>query len=152
MRLAIDGCLISIPRLCLVRRSCVYSPFLVRLGMVSLPNDEAPMAISFVDVPVTMTREASARITELGFQNQVEQMIDHARHHLPEVVRIEVVLNERFDMGGEPGVTVEAYSSRAYDPTEPIFAHLSDWAVDTFPPEVLEHLHIAFLRGGANAG
>jgi len=103
-------------------------------------------------IPVTVTPEAAARIAELGFHQQVDQMIDHARQHLPDVVRIEVVLNERYDMGGEPGVTVEAWGTRPFDPADKTQRDLVGWEVDTFPSEVLEHLHVSYLRGGSREG
>jgi hypothetical protein len=117
-----------------------------------LLTPEAAMTTSTATVPVTVTPEAAARIAELGFQTQIEQMIEYARGHLPDVVRIEVVLNERYDMGGEPGVTVEAYGTRPFVPGETISWDLIGWAVDTFPSEILEHLHVSYLRGGAHAG
>jgi hypothetical protein len=109
------------------------------------------MTTSTKPIPVTVTPEAAARIAELGFQTQIEQMIEHARH-LPDVVRIEVVLNERYDMGGEPGVAVEAYGTRPFDPNDTLTADLGRWEVDTFPPEVLEHLLLTYTRGMPYAG
>jgi hypothetical protein len=55
-------------------------------------------------------------------------------------------------MGGEPGVAIEAYGTRPFDPNDTLRADLTRWAVDTFPPEVLEHLHVSYLRGGAHEG
>src|SRR5260370_38021687 len=112
-----------------------------------LPDREAAMTTSTKTIPVTVTPEAAARIAELGFQTQVEQMIEHARH-LPDVVCIEVVLNDRYDMGGDPGVAVEAYGTRPFDPNETTRADLTRWLVKTFPSEVLEHLHLSY-NGGA---
>jgi hypothetical protein len=109
------------------------------------------MTTSTKSIPVTVTPEAAARIAELGFQTQIEQMIEHARH-LPDVVRIEVVLNERYDMGGEPGVAIEAYSTRPFDPSDTLRADVGRWAVNTFPSEVLEHLLLNYNRGTPHAG
>jgi hypothetical protein len=102
-------------------------------------------------IAMTVTPDAAARIAELGFQTQIDQMIEHARH-LPGVVRIEVVLNERYDMGGEPGVSVWAWAQRPFDPKDTTDWDLTRWEVDTFPSEVLEHLHISYLSGGEHAG
>jgi hypothetical protein len=102
-------------------------------------------------IPVTVTPEAAARIAELGFQTQVGQMIEYARH-LPEVTCIEVTLNDRYDMGGEPGVAIEAYGTRPYDPSDMFTADLIRWAVDTFPSEVLEHLLLTYTHGAPYAG
>src|SRR5438309_1074109 len=94
-------------------------------------------------IPVTWTPEAAARVAELGFQAQVDQMIEYARRNLPEVMRIEVILNDRYDMGGEPGVAIEVYSQDP-DPTGRIRSQLLRWSVLEFPPEVAEHLLIDF--------
>src|SRR5438477_11634940 len=109
------------------------------------------MTPSTKTIPVTVTPEATARIAELGFQTQIEQMIEHARH-LPDVVRIEVVLNERYDMGGEPGVAVEAYGTRPFDPNDTLTEDLGRWQVNAFPPEVMEHLHVSYHWGAAHEG
>jgi hypothetical protein len=95
--------------------------------------------------PLTVTQEAAARIAELGFEKQVEQMIAYARQHFPKLVRIEVVLTDRYDMGGPPGVTVKGWTDRVFDPTDKTYENLVHWAVTTFPPEVLEHLHLSLL-------
>jgi hypothetical protein len=94
-----------------------------------------------------MTPEAAARIAELGMQAELQRMIEHARDVLPELARIEVVLNERYDMGGEPGVAVEAYSQRPFDPAQRMAWRLSEWLVASFPPKVLEHLHVSYHPG-----
>jgi hypothetical protein len=105
-----------------------------------------------VTVPVTVTPEAAARLAELGFQSQAERMIDYARQNLPDLVRIEVVLNERYDMGGEPGVVINAWSRGTFDPNEPFDWSLTRWMTRQFPPEVLEHLHLSHLLGADHAG
>jgi hypothetical protein len=102
-------------------------------------------------VPVHETPEAAARLADLGLRVQAEQMIEHARK-LPGVLRVEVVLNERHDMGGEPGVAIEAYSDRPFDPAERTAGAVARWAVTTFPPEVLEHLHISWVPGAGHVG
>jgi hypothetical protein len=98
-----------------------------------------------VNIPVSVTPEAAARIAELGFEKQMEQMIDYARQHIPKLVRIEVVLTDRYDMGGPPGVTVKAWTDREFDPNDTTQDNLYRWVVGTFPPEVLEHLHLSLL-------
>jgi hypothetical protein len=101
-----------------------------------------------VNVPITVTPEAAQRIAELGFQKQVEEMIDHARQQIPQLERIEVVLVDRYDMGGPPGVTIRAWTDRAFrafDPADKTRQNLIRWEVTTFPPEVLEHLSLDYL-------
>ena len=110
------------------------------------------MTPSIATIPVNVTPDAAARIAELGLQAEVEQMIEHAQHDLPEVVRIEVALHERPEPGSQPGVCVEAYGTRPFSPSEHITGHLARWQVAKFPPRVLEHLNLCYLRGGAHAG
>jgi hypothetical protein len=98
-----------------------------------------------VNVPLTITPQAAQRLAELGFQKQAEQMIDYARQHIPNLVRIEVVLTDRYDMGGPPAVSIEAWSDRPFDPADQTYDNLVRWEVKTFPPEVLEHLHVDCL-------
>jgi hypothetical protein len=109
------------------------------------------MTPSTTTIPITVTPEAADRIAELGFHQQVVQMVDHARR-LPDVIRIEVVLNERYDLGGEPGVAVMACSTRVFDPNDTTQWDLARWAVTTFQPEVLEHLLVTFVGGTPNEG
>jgi hypothetical protein len=97
------------------------------------------------NVPLTITPEAAQRLAELGFQKQAEQMIDHARQHIPRLVRIEVVLTDRYDMGGPPGVTIKAWTNREFDPADQTRDNLIRWEVTNFPPEVLEHLKLRCL-------
>jgi hypothetical protein len=94
-------------------------------------------------VPVSIASEAAARLAELGMQAQLERMIEEAREVLPELLRIEVELNERYDMGGEPGVCAEAYGKESCSVTHAstLFWKLAERITTRFPPEVLEHLH-----------
>ncbi len=103
-------------------------------------------------IPVTVTPQAAARIGELGMQAEVERMLDYARHDIPELVRIEVVLNERYDEDSPPGVAINAYSQRPYDPADRTDAELCRWMVRTFPPGVLEHIHLWNYLEAGHAG
>jgi hypothetical protein len=103
-------------------------------------------------VPVTVTPEAAARIAELGFQGQVQRMIDHACQRLPGLVRIEVVLNERYDAGEENGVLVAAYCRDLDDPSAETLSELARWAASAFPPEVLLNLLLSYYEESGHAG
>lgn len=103
------------------------------------------------DVPVTITPEAEARIAELGMRKELEQMIAYVREVVPELAGIEVALTERFDTGSEPGITIEAYSDRIFEPGNTVSWDSIRWEVETFPPQVLEHLCILFSPGRPNA-
>jgi hypothetical protein len=103
-------------------------------------------------VPVTITPEAAARIARLHLQPAVDRMIAYARQHLPEVARIEVILYDRYDLGDEPGLAVEVYSTRPFDPADRSDNDMVRWLVTEFPPEVLEHVIVCYRPGTAHAG
>ncbi len=102
-------------------------------------------------IPVIVTPQAAARIAELGFQSQVDRMIEHARQVLPQLERFEVALNERYDMGGDSGVAIEAHGKHPSPVDDGIFGKLADRMVNIFPPEVLEHLSIDYHPGEPHA-
>ena len=103
-------------------------------------------------VPVTIRPDAAARIAELGMQTEMQQMIDRALQIVPELAAIEVEVAERYDTGGEPGVSIVAYSDRPFVPEEFFSWDVSRWAVQTFPSQVLEHLCLQLIPGRPNAG
>jgi hypothetical protein len=103
------------------------------------------------DIPVTITPEAEARIAELGMRKELEQMIDYVRAVTPGLAAIEVTVAERYDTGGEPGISIEAYSDQVFEPGNTVSWDSITWAVNTFPPQVLEHLCILFSPGRPNA-
>jgi hypothetical protein len=103
------------------------------------------------DLPFTITPEAQARIAELGLQKAFEQMIAHVREVVPGLAAIEVVRELPYDTDWEP-VSITAYSDRAFEPGENASRNLSQWAVETFPPQVLEHLIILLSPWSPHAG
>lgn len=107
---------------------------------------------SSATVPVTIRPEATARVAELGMQTELQQMIEHARQVVPDLAAIEVEVAERYDAGGEPGVSVIAYSDRPFIPEDNTAWEIRSWAVETFPPHVLQHLCILLTPGRPNAG
>jgi hypothetical protein len=83
---------------------------------------------------------------------ELEQMIEHTRQTVPGLQRIEITLAERYDMGGEPGISIEAYTSRLFVPGEKIRGDWGRWKVTTFPPEVCEHFALMLRHGADHAG
>lgn len=104
------------------------------------------------DVLLTVTPEAAARAAELGLQCELEQMIAHVREVTPGLNAIEVTIEECYDSRDETGVRIEAYSDRVFEPEDDTSAKLRDWKIETFPPQVLEHLCILFSPGMPYAG
>lgn len=112
---------------------------------------ETDMAIS-ATVPVMITPEAAARIAKLGMQGVVEQMIEHACCVLPELESIQVSLYERFDLGDDPGLSIDLYSRRPYDRLNREERSLVRWMVTEFPPEVLQWIIMEYHPGKRHAG
>ncbi len=104
------------------------------------------------DVPLTITPEAQARIAELGLRKELEQMIARVRAAVPGLAAIEVAVAERYDTGGEPGINITAYSDQIFGLESTFSWDWTRWEVETFPPQVLEHLCILFSPGNPNAG
>jgi len=65
-------------------------------------------------VPVTITPEAAARLAELGLQAQLEQMVEHTRQTVPDLVCIELTYREPYDTGITPGICIEAPIKRPF--------------------------------------
>lgn len=103
------------------------------------------------EIPVTIAPEAADRIAELGMQKEFEQMIAHVRQVVPDLAAIEVVRELPYDTDWEP-VSITAYSDRAFAPGENTSRDLDRWVVNTFPPQVLEHLLILLSPWSSHAG
>jgi hypothetical protein len=105
-----------------------------------------------VTVPVTVTPDAAARISALGIQPAVERMLEYARRRLPAPDRIEITLYDRYELGDQPGLAIEVYSRRPFDPTDSTDRDLDRWMVTEFPPEDLEHVVVSHRPGASHAG
>lgn len=92
-------------------------------------------------VPVSVTPEAQERVNELGFQAEMERMIEYARQVVPQLTRIDVERFERYDEDSPDAVRITATMAKPWRRTDSeLETQLSYWCVTTFPPEVLEHL------------
>ncbi len=99
-----------------------------------------------------VTPEAAARSAQMGLKSEIDRMIDYARQNLSELTHIEVNLYDRYEMGEEPGLAIEAYSSRPFDLTDHAEEALDRWMISEFPAEVLEHVLMTYRLGVLNAG
>lgn len=100
-----------------------------------------------IDIPLTITPEADARLAELGMRKELEQMIAYLREVVPGLAAIDVEIAECYDSRDEPGVSIIAHSDRVFEPGDTTSWDSIGWAVKTFPPQVLEHLCILFSPG-----
>ncbi len=102
-------------------------------------------------IPVDISPEAAARIAKLGFQAEVQQMIDKMRSSFADLQRIEVELYDRYECGDEPGISIRAYT-RPFDPYDDTISQLGKWFVRTFPPQVLQHISANHWPEAEDAG
>lgn len=61
------------------------------------------------EIPVTFTAEATERIAELGLQNEVQQMIEHVKQAVPDVVAIDVEQWYDYESGGPAFLTIRVW-------------------------------------------
>jgi len=88
-------------------------------------------------VPVTISREALAFIDRLGQREELEAMIDRARHMVPGLRSIEVVL----DAAAEEmpaGVVLWTHRDDIGLGNDPTHRNWIDWMAATFPPDVCQ--------------
>jgi hypothetical protein len=95
-------------------------------------------------IPVTVTGEAQARITELGVQREFAQMIEHAKQVVPGLRCIDVVLDENPCPPFETWIIIEAHrDDPPGDQVDRTTWNWGGWVVQMFPTEVYSHF---FLR------
>jgi len=90
-------------------------------------------------IPVTIAPEAARRVAELAMQAELHQMIEHTLASVSHLVQLDVVLEERFDLGGEPGITLWALRAVSDGPEDRTERDWGQWKVGTFPPRVCQH-------------
>jgi hypothetical protein len=103
--------------------------------------------MSTATVPLTISKEAEARVAELGMEEPFRQMLDHIQQTVPGLRAISVVLQEPYDMGGGPCVIFDvtmADPKIGNDSTEMDFGR---WKHETFSPEVNQHFVLLRVYG-----
>jgi hypothetical protein len=100
-----------------------------------------------INVPVTITPEAAARVDELGMREQLEQMVGHAVQAIPQLVRIDIETYWRADDPSPDGVLIQGTTTIPWQEGVEIGQAIGRWKVRTFPPEVCEHFLITLLYG-----
>ena len=102
---------------------------------------------SATEIALSISPEAAARVAELGLQREFEQMLEHARQTIPGLYRLEAAVPPLYDLGGEPGVVIDAFVPDRGLPYNPAQAEYGRWQVRTFPPEVCEHFTLLTNHG-----
>jgi hypothetical protein len=93
---------------------------------------------STTDIPVVIDPAAAERVAELGMQNELQRILDHAKQTLPGLHKLHVAVDYRGHMGEPDALTVWAHREDPpcepeADPTDWDFG---TWMIDTFSPEV----------------
>ena len=100
---------------------------------------------TLTEVPVSVSPEAAARVTELGMQADFDQMLEKARRTLAGLHRINVVLDPPYDTGDEPSVVIEAIRAENGVLTDPTEREWDNWRLNTFAPDVCRHFCLLVL-------
>lgn len=105
-----------------------------------------------LDVPCRVSAEAEAYVAELGLQDALAEMLEHARQAIPDLQAIEVNLQPPYDMGGGPCVLIELTVPERPVEEYPDYLQLAHWKSSRFPPEVSQHFTFLVNYGPADAG
>src|SRR4051794_33150598 len=106
--------------------------------------------MSATGIPVTVKEDAAARVAGLGLRRPFEQMLEHARQVIPDLLTLRVTLEydpERPE--DDPQVVIWAHREEprgdpAADRTDWDY---SGWVARTFPPEVGIHFSMLSVYG-----
>lgn len=98
-------------------------------------------------VPVTISSEAQAFLDRLGQTEDLETMIDHARHVVTGLQSIDVVLDEATEEMPS-GVVLWAHRDDVGPKSDTTHRDWIDWMVATFPPEVCQNFTLLSIYPG----
>src|SRR5207249_5763222 len=115
-------------------------------------NKQEPTMAAVTIVPITVEPDAAARVTELGMQAELQQMIDHTRQVVPDLQEIRVVLEPPYDTGDEPYLTIYSTRRGGYNGGDPTQREWGRWLVTNFTPDVCRHFAMLMIYGNADAG
>ena len=101
-------------------------------------------------IPTSVQAKAAVHTAALGMSDALDQMLEHSRLTIPDARTIDVSL--QFDPEGldQPKIVLDV--TRASPPTEydPTQRDWNEWAIATFPPEVLRHFVMMIGYGAAD--
>jgi hypothetical protein len=89
-------------------------------------------------VPITMSPEVRRFLDQLGQAVVLEQMIDRARHIVPGLRSIEVVLDEATEEM-PPGIVLWVHRDDSGSGEDRTHRNWIDWMTATYPPEVCQN-------------
>ena len=99
-------------------------------------------------IPLTVTPEAADRVAELGYQGELDRMLEFLRQVLTGLQGLEVYLVPPYDTGDEDGLIIQAACDPATRDVNRKAKHRwRDWRFQTFSPDVYRHF-VLFLVDG----
>jgi hypothetical protein len=110
-----------------------------------------------------MNRAATIRSSKLGAdgpqgpvnppnKKEVDRMLEHIRQSVPGLRGVEVQLALPYDTGDETSILIRATMADPHLPYDRTEDQLSDWKIDTFPPDVCRYFIILTVYGPAHEG
>ncbi len=103
-------------------------------------------------IPVTITPEAAEYVAELGMQEPLQQMLDHALATIPGLRSIVVNLQPPYDTGPEPHVIIDVTMSNPHVDRDLTEDRWIRWFTAEFPPQVCQHFCLLTVYGPEHAG
>jgi hypothetical protein len=100
-------------------------------------------------IPVTVTPEATARLAELGFQQELDLMLQHTLQSVPALRSVAVQLALPYDTGEEPTIVIEATANLDATGICQAEQQWGNWVINTFPPQVWAYIRILTIPGNA---
>lgn len=99
------------------------------------------------EIPVVILLPAADRALALGFWPEFKAMLEHTKDSVPGVLAISATYDDRWRDDDQHLIVIAAeVGEEDFHPrapgTESIAWRLDRWAIETFPPEVLEHFCI----------
>jgi hypothetical protein len=98
-------------------------------------------------VPISVTPEAAARVAELGFERELQQMLDHTIKSIPGLRAIEVQLALPYDTGDETSITIEATRDLPPQIPDPAEQQWGKWVIETYHPDVWSRMRLFTVYG-----
>ena len=102
------------------------------------------MAVT-TNIPCTINPEATAHVAELGIQHDFDRMVEHTLYSIPELRRVEVILESASEDDDESRVVIVSYLPALGNGPDSTMWQWGQWVIDTFSPDVWRHVAMITL-------